>query len=277
MGPLWPHAGEPSIAPRAAPQGTGTRGSGGAGPGGAGPGGAGPAAHRGKGTGRRWLGPGSRGVGGSSKPAGYRSPPGGAPTLPQGSGCRRGAGVAWEGCLSCSTSRLPSSSASWGQEGRGSWQRCPRGRDRRGSAQDRHPPAPPAPELGGQGAPAHLHGCIRRFCCLLVRVVDESAAPLRQQPQGPDLPKPAGVSAPTPEAPPCSPHRVCPPGQEHQGRGQAWGGRTAGRGRGAGRWEGDAGQDRYKAGGLRGCAHRLKEPCRTFSPILAVTFPTQRG
>lgn len=32
-----------------------------------------------------------------------------------------------------------------------------------------------------------------------------------------------------------------------------------------------------RLGGCGSCAHRLKEPCRTFSLILAVIFPTQTG
>lgn len=153
----------------------------------------------------------------------YGRPPGRAPPQLWGTGCCRGEGVAWEGCLSCSISRESSSSASWAGDRVGHEDKASSAIPTRAEVGTEH--APPqclspsfSPEgLGGlpsrRGAPAgaHLHGCKRRLGCLLAGEVDKGTAPVRQQPDEPDLPEPGGGHTqlvPTPEILQCSPGRV---------------------------------------------------------------------
>lgn len=158
--------------------------------------------------------------------------------MPRGSRCCRGDGVAWEGCLSCSASLLPSTSASWrGGEG---------GRDKGGGGGLSPGQGTTAPSSGPEGLqgprarrppPAHLHGSIGCFCRLLPCVVDESAASLWQHPDEADLPKAGGWSVSTHprETTPPPPHAsLTGPGAPGNGDGcRAWdlGTRTATQGR----------------------------------------------
>lgn len=183
----------------------------------------------------------------------------------------RGGGVAWDGCLSCSARRQPSSSAP-----------C-----RGGTAVSAVRPS----RSTGSGSPrpgAHQHGSVRRFRrCLLVEV-DEGAALLREQPDGLDLPEPAwwGSSASRPRPPPAAgkgkrsrrrPGCTAMEGGSLPGSAEN---RNPAQGRSeTGRRGGERRHQVLQGRGGRALqgTHRPKQLCSAFLVTLKVMFPTHRG
>lgn len=193
--------------------------------------------------------------------------------------------MAWEGCLSCSTSLLPSRSASW------------RGRDIGAAAA----PVGAGPRRG-RGSPrpsAHQHVLVGCLCCCLLLEVDEGTALAWEHPDGLDLPKPAwwslrslphGQPAPTLPTGKAKHSRdgagMCQRRAHSHGAGARGAGaqvsrshRTGGQGAGGAPWGQGPGPrmvTRSRAGAGRN-THRLKQSRSTFSVILEVMFPTHSG